>query len=216
MRDKGRGTIASRHFVPRPLHLHTMPQKLKPYEVERQMELFLEEKYLKDIASKLENKDRNSWHYQWEDHLRRFFTNNDRLDTNLNFLDVMLTEVDRFVYYCERTLASVMYDALITLMHHKLGIPWDDLDKREQMLLMIYDRASSMFPDWDDTLETLGMYESAHIEYFFDYTFILMCNPTHRRLALPDQEEDELDKDLMYLYGVALYLTYEQFKESHG
>ncbi len=189
-----------------------MPSKLKPYEVERQMELFLEEEYLKEIVSKLEKEDRNSWHYEWEDHLRRFFANNDRLDTNLDFLDIMLKEVDRFVYYCERTLASVMYDALITLMHHKLGIPWHDLEKREQILLMIYDRASSMFPDWDDTLETLEMYESAHIEDFFDYTFILMCKPTHRHLALPDQEEDELDKELMYLYGVALYLTYEQFK----
>ena len=193
-----------------------MPQKLKPYEVDRQMELFLEEEFLKAIVSKLELEDRYSWHYKWENHLRRFFTNNDRLDTNLDIMDVMLTEVDRFVYYCERTLASVMYDALITLMHHKLGIPLHDLEKRGQMLLMIYDRASSMFPDWDDTLETLEMYESAHIEDFFDYTFILMCNPTHRHLTLPDQEEDELDKELMYLYGVALYLTYEQFKEWYG
>ena len=190
-----------------------MPSKLKPYEVERQMELFLEEEYLKEIVSKLEKEDRYSWHYVWERHLRRFFANNDRLDTNLDFLDIMLKEVDRFVYYCERTLASVMYDALITLMVHKYEIPWDSLEKRKQVLLMIYDRASSMFPDWDDTLETLEMYESAHIEDFFDYTFILMCNPTHRHLTLPDQEEDELDKELMYLYGVALYLTYEQFKE---
>jgi hypothetical protein len=189
-----------------------MSQKLKPYEVERQIELFLEEAYLKEIVSKLETEDRNSWHYEWENHLRRFFANNDQLDTNLDFLGVMLTEVDRFVYYCERTLASVMYDALITLMLHKFGIPLHDLEKREQILLLIYDRASSMFTDWDDTLETLEMYESAQIEDFFDYTFILMCNPTHRHLTLPDQEEDEMDKELMYLYGVALYLTYEQFK----
>jgi hypothetical protein len=109
-----------------------MFQKLKHDEVERQIELFLEEVYLKEIVSKLETENRNSWHYEWENHLRRFFANNDQLDTNLDFLDVMLTEVDRFVYYCERTLASVMYDALITLMLHKFGIPLHDLEKRDQ------------------------------------------------------------------------------------
>ena len=193
-----------------------MTQKLNAQEVDSRIELFFTEEYLIKISNKLEHKERNTWHYEWEDHLRRFFANNNRIESKIDFADVMINEIDRFAFYCERSLAAIIYHALVELMIHRHKAP-GKTDKKHQIVLdEIANHAKSKFDNWDDTLETIDMYAPDKIEDFFDFTCTLMCNPTHRHLALPNHEEDELDRELMYLYSVALYLTYQKFKERQG
>ncbi len=190
----------------------TRSKKLPDYEVEHQIELLLSEEFLQEIREKIERDDEASWNDEWPTYLRRFFKNKDRLDTKFDFLPAMLIEVDRFVYYGERSLASYIFDALCTITCLVKGTPQYDLDRRDLVIEEIEQCAKAMFNNWEETFDSIDMFAPIQIEDFFNSAFTLMNFPSHKHLV-QDQPHDDEDNELKYLYSVALYLIYEEFKD---